>query len=32
LPEEDGIIKVEMQPDFLYLFRHQGYSVYKIRE
>ena len=32
LPEEDGIIKVEMQPDFLYLFRHQGYSVYKIRD
>ena len=31
LPEEDGFIKVEMQPDFLYLFRHQGYSVYKIR-
>ena len=32
LPEEDGLIKVEMQPDFLYLFRHQGYSVYKIRD
>ena len=31
-PEEDGIIKVEMQPDFLYLFSRQGYSVYKIRE
>ncbi|KPL13457.1 MAG: hypothetical protein AMS23_07935 [Bacteroides sp. SM1_62] len=31
LPEEDGFIKVEMQPDFLYLFRHQGYSVYRIR-
>lgn len=31
-PEEDGITKVEMQPDFLYLFSHQGYSVYKIRE
>ncbi len=30
LPEEDGFIKVEMQPDFLYLFRHQGFSVYKI--
>jgi hypothetical protein len=31
LPEEDGFIKVEMQPDFLYLFSPQGYSVYKIR-
>ncbi len=30
LPKEDGFVKVEMQPDFLYLFRHQGYSVYKI--
>jgi hypothetical protein len=32
LPEEDGFIKVEMQPDFLYLFRQEGYSVYKIRD
>jgi len=32
LPEEDGLVKVEMQPDFLYLFRQQGYSVYKIRD
>ena len=32
LPEEDGFNKVEMQPDFLYLFRHQDYSVYKIRD
>ncbi len=32
LPEKDGFIKVEMQPDFLYLFRHQGYSVYKIKD
>ena len=32
LPEEDGFIKVEMQPDFLYLFRHQDYSVYKITD
>jgi len=32
LPEKDGFIKVEMQPDYLYLFRHQGYSVYKIKD
>ncbi len=31
LPEEDGFVKVELQPDFLYLFSHQAYSVYKIR-
>jgi hypothetical protein len=31
LPVENGFIKVEMQPDFLYLFSHQGYSVYQIR-
>jgi hypothetical protein len=32
LPEENGCIKVEMQPDFLYLFKQQAYSVYKIRD
>ena len=31
LPVEDVFTKVEMQPDFLYLFGHQGYSVYQIR-
>jgi hypothetical protein len=31
LPVENGFTKVEMQPDFLYLFSHKGYSVYKIR-
>jgi hypothetical protein len=30
LPEENGFTKVEMQPEFLYLFNHRGYSVYKI--
>jgi hypothetical protein len=32
LPDENGFIKVEMQHCFLYLFRPQGYSVYKIRD
>jgi hypothetical protein len=32
LPEVNDILKVEMQPDFLYIFRLEGYSVYQIRE
>ena len=31
LPDENGVVKAELQPDFLYLFKHQGYLVYKIR-
>ena len=31
LPEEDGIVKAEMQPDFLYLFSPIFYVVYKIQ-
>ena len=32
LPETTGILKVEMQPDFLYIFKLEGYSVYQVRE
>jgi hypothetical protein len=30
LPEVKEILKVEMQPDFLYIFRPEGYSVYQV--
>ena len=32
LPGNKGVIKVEMQPDFMYLFRQNSYSIYRIRQ